>query len=109
MSHRFYIIAGLILLAVFFHYYNNHHIIQLSRQHTAMMKELNTKTQENKILVSDNNSLKSRKRIQELATAKLGMFFPTSTDHVHYIAMDEESNKFCLIDYIIPSVEALTH
>lgn len=109
MSKRVIIMVLVLASAIFLHYYNNHRIIQLAKEYTEMENKLDTLTQQNKQLISANNQLKSRKRIQHLAAVELGMFFPTSTDHMHLIGEDVTSTRFRLIDCIIPSVEALTH
>jgi hypothetical protein len=57
------------------------------------------------------NELCSRERIEKLAVEKLGMFYPTDEMATVRYVRESYSDKvasFTLIDYLVPSVEALT-
>ena len=93
---------------IFFHYYNKHKIIEISRQKNVLLERLNSEKNVNLNLVIANNNLTSRVRIQQLASEKLGMFYPKNKSKIHTIEFNRKKNTFCLVDYIIPSAEALT-
>ena len=59
-------------------------------------------------LITLNSKLSSRERIQRLASQNLDMFFPTDNGNVHNIKFDSKKKIFRLIDYIVPSAEAIT-
>jgi cell division protein FtsL len=58
-------------------------------------------------LITVNSKLGSRERIQKLAYEELGMFYPIDNANVHNIKINSRKESFCLIDYIVPSAEAL--
>jgi cell division protein FtsL len=107
MTKRIVITLLFISLVVFFHYQNNYNILKYSRNANELKEVLKSKNDINIQLITVNSKLSSRDRIQKIAFEKLGMFFPLTKEKVHTIKISKKDNQFCLIDYIIPSVEAL--
>jgi cell division protein FtsL len=107
MTKRIIVVIFIVSLAVFFHYQNNHHILKFSRKANELKEVLKSKNDINIQLITVNSKLSSRDRIQKIAFEKLGMFFPITKENVHTIKINKKDNRFCLVDYIIPSVEAL--
>ncbi len=93
---------------IFAHYYNKHKILSYARQTQKLVEKYNSQKNINLNLVTQNSKLSSRERIQKLAFDELDMFYPGNNYSVHNIKINTKKETFCLIDYIIPSVEALT-
>jgi hypothetical protein len=79
-----------------------------SRKHDRLIEQLKSYREQNNYLVNENCRLSSRERIQEMAAKKLGMIYPKDPSNTYTIKIDKAKNKFCLIDFIVPSAEALT-
>ena len=74
----------------------------------TQLYEINKSYKEvNLFLINQNCKLSSRERIQKLAFEKLDMIYPEDNKNIYNIKMDKKKETFCLIDYIVPSVEAL--
>lgn len=108
MNWKVMVIAALIVVGIFCHFCNKHIIINNGRELDAVRQEYQAQKVENLSLITKQSRLSSRDRIQKLASAKLDMFFPTNNDNVHTIKFDTKKKTFRLIDYIVPSAEALT-
>lgn len=108
MSRKLLIITVILIIAIFSHYYNKHKLIHYAREHTQLIEEYNALKAINTKLLTDNNRLSSRTRIQKLAVEELDMFFPKDNSHVHNILIDHRKKTFCLIDYFVPAAEAIT-
>ncbi len=107
---KYKITAFLIIFftTVFFHYYNKHKIIKFERETNRLIEIYNSKKDLNLNYLNINSKLCSRERIQKLAIEELNMFFPNNTNNIHNIKIDNRKETFCLIDFIIPSAQALT-
>lgn len=108
MNFKILVILVLLVSSIFFHYYNKHKIIELSREKNLIQEKYNSEKDVNLNLVIANNNLNSRTRIQKLAAEKLGMYFPKDKKNIHTIEFNRKKNTFCLVDFIVPSAEALT-
>ncbi len=108
MFHKLSLILIIIILSFFFHYYNKHKILQYGREFTQIQENLEHLRAINSQLKTENNKLRCRGRIQRLAIDELDMMIPTDDTNIHNIRFDPDKNYFCLIDYIIPSAEAIT-
>lgn len=103
------LIIILLFVTIFVHYYNRYGILQNNRNNERLSKQLAKLERINKKLSAENSYLSSRDYIETLARNKLDMFYPEDDEHVHNIGYNEDDNSFKLIDYIVPSVEALTN
>ncbi|MFC1887236.1 cell division protein FtsL [Candidatus Cloacimonadota bacterium] len=108
MNKKFFLLILILFALVFSHFFNKHHIMIDSRKCDQLMQQLKSCREQNNVLINENRRLCSRERIQELAINQLGMSHPTDLNSTYTIKIDKEKNKFCLIDFIVPSVEALT-
>jgi len=108
MKYKITVFLILSFTVVFFQYYNKHKIIRYERESNRLTEIYNSKKDLNLNYLNINSKLCSRERIQKLAIEKLNMFFPNNTSNIHNIKIDNRKETFCLIDYIIPSAEALT-
>jgi len=107
MTKRIILIIALFALIVFSHYANNHYILRYSRKTNELAELFKSNNDINIQLVTVNSQLSSRDRIQQIAHNKLGMFFPLSKENIHTIKVGKKNDSFRLIDYIVPSIEAL--
>ncbi|MCF7793763.1 MAG: cell division protein FtsL [Candidatus Cloacimonetes bacterium] len=108
MKIRLLILVVLILTSVFVHYQNQHKIMSYSREINEINETLKSAKDINLDLVTYNSTLGSRERIQKLAYEQLGMCYPSDATEVHNIVMNSDDETFCLVDFIVPSAEALT-
>ncbi|MCK5050190.1 MAG: hypothetical protein KAS53_00525 [Candidatus Cloacimonetes bacterium] len=108
MNWKVIVIAVLILVSIFCHYSNKHMIIVYGRELDAARELYQAQKVNNLDLITLNSKLSSRERIQRLASQNLDMFFPTDNENVHNIKFNNKKETFRLIDYIVPSAEALT-
>ncbi|MCK4654674.1 MAG: hypothetical protein KAU01_09525 [Candidatus Cloacimonetes bacterium] len=108
MNKKLIIIILILCGIIFVHHYNKHKILIYSRQYYELSDIYKSKKDINLNLVSINSKLGSRERIQNLAFEKLEMFYPDNDQNIHNIKMNNKKKSFCLIDYIVPSAEALT-
>ncbi len=108
MKKRILLLVVLIFISVFIHYQNQHKILGYSHQINEIEQTLQSVKDINLDLVTYNSSLGSRERIQKLAYEHLGMTYPTDAGKVHNIVMNSRDETFCLVDFIVPSAEALT-
>jgi len=108
MKWKFIVIVFLIFASFFCHYSNKHKIIVYGRSLNGSQELLQAEKVINLDLVTTNNKLSSMDRIQQLASENLSMFYPTNNDNVHNIKFNNKKETFRLIDYIVPSAEALT-
>lgn len=108
MKIRMFFLITLILVGVFVHYHNQHNILRFSRQINNIEETLKSAKDINLELVTQNSTLSSRERIQKLAIEHLGMNYPDDATEVHNIVMNTKDKTFCLVDFIVPSAEALT-
>lgn len=100
------LIGLLITSTIFLHYYNHHIIINTSRQNAKLEDIRKVKEQVKNSLLTHNGSLSSRSRIQKLAIEKLDMVACTPNEVINIIK-NKKDNTFCLVDYFVPSVEAM--
>ena len=108
MNWKVIAIVVLILVSIFSHYSNKHMILDYGRKLDESREQYQAQKVDNLNLITTNSKLSSRERIQRLAYQQLGMFYPINNDNVHNIKFDNKKNTFRLIDYIVPSAEALT-
>lgn len=107
MTRKILILFLVTFAVIFCHYYNQHKILINGKEAARLQDEIKSYREMNQNLMAENYQLSSRERIQELAYVQLGMFYPDNYDHVYNIQMDKDKENFLLIDYIVPSVEAL--
>lgn len=107
MTRKLLLIIVLVFTAIIGRFVNNYVIFQMSRQMDQIQTKIDSYSEIHVILLSENSQLSSRERIQELAITKLGMFHPHNNNNVYDINWNKEKGQFCLIDFIIPSVQAL--
>ena len=108
MNWKIIIIIFLILVSIFCHYNNRHKIIVYGRQLDDFREFYQAQKVDNLEHVTLNSKLSSRDRIQRLASQNLDMFFPADNENIHNIKFNNKKRTFRLIDYIVPSAEALT-
>ena len=108
MNWKVIVIALLIVISIFSHYSNKHKILDYGRKLDESRELYQAQKVDNLNLITTNSKLSSRERIQRLASQRLGMFYPINNDNVHNIRFDNKKKTFRLIDYIVPSAEALT-
>ncbi|MBN2459996.1 MAG: cell division protein FtsL [Candidatus Cloacimonetes bacterium] len=108
MKIKWLLLMILLIFLLFSHYYNKHRTILYERQYEQLVEARDYLKAMNSCYLATNYRLGSRIRIEQLATEKLGMFFPLDNSSLHLISFDSKKQNFCLIDYIIPPVEALT-
>ncbi|HPR17174.1 MAG TPA: hypothetical protein PLD62_02905 [Candidatus Cloacimonadota bacterium] len=108
MKFRVIVLILMIFGAVFVHYQNQHIILAYSRQIDDINESIKSAKDINLELITCNSTLGSRDRIQKLAYEQLGMRYPNDATNVHSITMNSKTETFCLVDFIVPSVEALT-
>jgi len=100
------LVVFLLAATIFLHYYNHHIIINTSRKCARFEDYRKVKEQTKNSLLTHNSSLSSRSRIQKLATEKLDMV-ACGPNEVINIIKNKKDNTFCLVDYFVPSVEAM--
>ena len=108
MNWKVTVIVILVLVSIFCHYSNKHKIIVYGRKLDESRELYQAHKVNNLDLITLNSKLSSRDRIQRLASQNLDMFFPTDNENVHNIKFNNKKETFRLIDYIVPSAEALT-
>ena len=108
MNWKVIVIVLLIFVWVFSHYSNKHKILDYGRKLDESQELYQAQKVNNLNLITINSRLSSRERIQRLASQQLGMFYHNNNDNVHNIRFDNKKNTFRILDYIIPSAEALT-
>ena len=108
MNWKVITIVLLIFVSIFCHYSNKHNIIVYGRKLDESRELYQAYMVNNLDLITLNSKLSSRDRIQRLASDNLNMFFPADNESVHNIKFDNKKETFRLIDYIVPSAEALT-
>lgn len=108
MNWKIIVIIFLVFVSIFFHYSNKHSIIVHGRKIDESQELYQACKVDNISLITMNSRLSSRDRIQRLAAEHLNMFFPADNENVHNIKFDNKKETFRLIDYIVPSAEALT-
>ncbi len=107
MRKKLLLVFILLAVTTIGHFVNNHLIFKMSRRIDEIQSRIDSLSEIHVSLLSRNSQLSCRERIQELAITKLGMFYPDSNKNVYDINWNREKGQFCLIDYIIPSVQAL--
>lgn len=107
MSKRLLLIVMLLIIGTIFHFINNHLIFDMAHEIDNIESKIDSFREINLILLSRNSQLSSRERIQELAITQLDMFYPADNTNVYDINWDKEKGCFSLVDYIVPSVQAL--
>lgn len=108
MNKKFFILILILFCLIFSHFYNKHKIMIDSRKYDRLVEQFKSYQEQNNNLLNENCRLSSRERIQAIAADKLGMIYPKDPSSTYTIKIDKEKNKFCLIDFIVPSAEALT-
>ena len=107
MNWKVIVILLLIVFSIFSHYSNKHMILNYGRKLDESREQYQAQKVDNLNLITTNSKLSSRERIQRLASQRLGMFYPINNDNVHNIRFDNKKNTFRILDYIVPSAEAL--
>ena len=107
MNWKAIVILLLIVISIFSHYSNKHKILDYGRKLAESRELYQVQKVNNLNLITTNSKLSSRERIQRLASQHLGMFYPINNDNVHNIRFDNKKNTFRILDYIVPSAEAL--
>ncbi|MDP8204055.1 MAG: hypothetical protein P9L95_05945 [Candidatus Tenebribacter mawsonii] len=108
MNWKIVVIISLVLVSIFCHYSNEHKIIVYGRKLDESRELYQAYKVNNLDLITLNSKLSSRDRIQRLASVNLDMYFPADNESVHNIKYNDKKETFRLIDYIVPSAEALT-
>jgi len=108
MNWKVIVIVLLIVISIFSHYSNKHKILDYGRKLDESRELYQAQKVNNLNLITTNSTLSSRERIQRLASQRLDMFYPINNDNVHNIRFDNKKNTFRILDYIVPSAEALT-
>ncbi|KQC10689.1 MAG: hypothetical protein APR54_11730 [Candidatus Cloacimonas sp. SDB] len=108
MSKKIFLLIFIFFGIIFCHFYNKHKIMIDSRKCEELQEQLKSYREQNYFLITENCRLCSRERIQMIARKELGMIYPQNPDNIYTIKIDDKKNSFCLIDFIVPSVEALT-
>jgi cell division protein FtsL len=101
------LVALVIIVAIFSHYYNKHVILHSSRQLDKMNTEIYSLKEINLELLNQNFDLKAHSRIVHLAKTRLEMI-PIQKENTTIVSIDNATKKYYLIDYFIPSAEAIT-
>jgi len=109
MNRKIFFLIIIFFGVIFSHFYNKHKIMIDSRKCDLIQKQLKSCQEQNLFLISENCKLSSRERIQALAISKLGMIHPIDPSNTYTIKINKNKDSFCLIDFIVPSVEALTN
>jgi len=108
MNWKVIVIVLLFIVSIFSHYSNKHKILSYGRKLDESRELYQSQKVDNLNLITTNSKLSSRERIQRLASQQLGMFYPANNDNVHNIRFDNKKKTFRILDYIVPSAEALT-
>ncbi len=108
MNWKIIVVVSLILVSIFCHFSNKHKLIVYGRKLDESSELYQAHKVNNLDLITLNSKLSSRDRIQRLASDNLSMFFPADNQNVHNIKFNDKKETFRLIDYIVPSAEALT-
>ena len=82
--------------------------LKYSRKIDKLNENIKSLKNINRILVNEHNDLSSDSQIEKKAIEELSMFFPKNNKHKHNIRFNKKDKSFYLIDYIVPSAEALT-
>jgi len=109
MSKKIFLLIIIFFGVIFSHFYNKHKIMISNRNFDLLQKQLKSCQEQNIFLISENCKLSSRERIQALAIKQLGMIHPKDPSNTYTIRINKKEDSFCLIDFIVPSVEALTN
>lgn len=104
MKIRFLLIFLVIILAIYMNFINKHEIMKFSEQTESALKILQSRQEVNQDLLSVNSKLLARDRIKKLASEELNMIFAESTPL--NIGRDD-NNRYKLIDFFVPTAEAL--
>ncbi len=107
MKSKILIIFVILISSVFFNFLNKHNIIKYSQKIDQLEKILHSKQELNQDLLSINSKLISRDRIQKLAYEKLGMIYSSTPPRTIY--EDRDKRSYRLIDFIVPTAEALNN
>jgi len=108
MNKKVLFLVFIISVCVFIHYFDQHAILKDARITNELTETYKSQKDINLNLITINSKLGSRDRIQKLAFENLGMFYPQNATSVHNIVMNSKDETFCLVDFIVPSAEALT-
>ncbi len=112
MRKKLVLLAVFVSLLVFAHYYNKHNILNSEKEIARLEKVCAAERLLNSDLKLDYIRLSARERIQKYARQNLDMVLPDQADNsVHYVKetrLNDETKRFSLIDFFVPSMEALT-
>lgn len=109
MRKSIIVIVLMIFLSIFCHFYNKHVIFQTARENIELEDILNSKKDLNRNLRMENIDLNSLARIETIAMSELNMIYPENDKDRHTILFDESKQMFSLLDFFIPTVEALVN
>ena len=101
------ILIVLIFACVYSHHLNKHVILNSRRKIDSYNTQYKSEKDFNLVLLAEFSKLSSRERIQDIAFSKLNMFYPKNNENIHTIMINADKT-FRLIDYIVPSAEAIT-
>ncbi len=103
------VIVLMIFSSIFFHFYNKYIIFKTARENIELEDILNSKKDLNRNLRMENIDLNSLARIESIAMSELNMTYPEKDNERHTILYDESKQMFSLLDFFIPTVEALVN
>ncbi len=108
MSKKIIILILIIFSLIYFHHHNKYQIFQYSREIEQLSDQFKSVKSTNLSLLSENGKLCCRERIQKIASDKLKMFYPVDAKNVHTVIVNSKDETFRLVDYFVPSAEAIT-
>lgn len=94
------------VVAVFFQFMNKHQVLLDIKETDSLCKTLQSLQEVNQDLLACNSKLLARDRIKKLASEQLGMIFATEAPQSIGIVDDD---SYRLIDFLVPTAEALTN
>jgi cell division protein FtsL len=98
----------MIFLSVFCHFSNKHVIYKTARENIKLAEIVASKKDLNRTYQAENIELSALARIEHIAIQELGMEYPNNKLARHTILYNESKQTFSLLDFFIPTVEALT-
>ncbi len=112
MRKKLVLLSVFVAFLVFMHYFNKHHILNCEKDIVQLEKICAAERLVNSDLKLEYIRLSARERILKYAEQKLDMVLPDqSNNSVHYVKetrLSDETKRFSLIDFFVPSMEALT-
>ncbi len=109
MNKKIFLLFLLILGIIYFHFVNKHQILKYNHQIENQQLQITSLKELNLYNLIENNKLSSKERIEKLAADKLDMFYPMNPETTYNISFDDKDQSVRLINYFVPSAEALTN